>query len=229
MMPRVLIGTLAIAVLSTLSCGIHSMAPRELPLASTSPPAETVPHQSELPLAAPSRPAQTASDQEQSEDAEITNIRAFLKTRHTGLARFEIDELAQTIFAEAQRNSLDPALVMALIHVESRFNNFAVSPMGALGLMQILPSTGEEIAAELGIAWHGPQTLFNPIVNVRLGVAYLRQLSKRYGDLPTALAAYNWGPGRIDRRIQSGTMLPTTYPRLVLEAHAAAQGRDRRS
>jgi soluble lytic murein transglycosylase-like protein len=213
-MPRVLIGTLAIAVLSTLSCGIHSMAPPELPLAATAPPPEA-------PKAAP--------DPKELEEAEITNIRAYLETRHTGLAGFEVDRLARTIFTEAQRNSLDPALVMALIHVESRFNTFAVSPMGALGLMQILPSTGEEMAAALGIAWHGPQTLFDPIKNVRLGVAYLRQLSRRYRDLPTALAAYNWGPGRIDRRIQSGTMLPTTYPRLVLEAHAVAQRRDRRS
>jgi soluble lytic murein transglycosylase-like protein len=209
--PRALTATLAIAALSALSCNVFSMAPRELPPVSTPPPAHT------------------ASDQTELADAEISSIRAFLETQRTGLAHFEVDQLAQTIVAEAHRNALDPVLVMALIHVESRFNSFAVSPVGALGLMQILPSTGEEIAAELGVAWHGPQTLFDPTVNVRLGVAYLRQLSKRYGDLPTALAAYNWGPGRIDRRIQRGTTLPTDYPRLVLEAHAVAQGRDRRS
>ncbi len=210
-MPRALIATLAVTALSALSCGVFSMAPRELPHVSAPPPAHTASGQSEL------------------ADAEIASVRAFLETRSTGLARFEVDQLARTIVAEAQRNALDPVLVMAVIHVESRFNSFAVSPVGALGLMQILPSTGEEIAAELGIAWHGPQTLFDPLVNVRLGIAYLRQLSTRYDDLPTALAAYNWGPGRIDRRIRRGTMLPTQYPRLVLEAHAAAQGMDRSS
>jgi soluble lytic murein transglycosylase len=187
------------------------MAPRDLP------------HVSEPP------PAHLSSDRTTPEDAEIADIRAFLETRPTGLASFEVDALARTIVAESRRHALDPALVMALIHVESRFHSFAVSPVGALGLMQILPSTGEEIATELGIAWHGPQTLFDPIVNVRLGVAYLRQLSNRYEDLTTALAAYNWGPGRIDRRIRRGTMLPTGYPRLVLEAHAIAQGKDRSS
>jgi len=210
-MPRTPAASLAIVALSALSCGVFSMAPRDLPPVSAPPP------------------AYTASDQTTPADAEIASIRAFLETRRTGLARFEIDVLARTIVGEAHRNGLDPLLVMALIHVESRFNSFAVSPVGALGLMQVLPSTGEELAAELGIAWHGSQTLFDPIVNVRLGVAYLHQLSQRYEDLPTALAAYNWGPGRIDRRIRRGSTLPTDYPRLVLEAHAIAQRTDRSS
>ena len=210
-MPRVLLASLAIAALSALSCGVFSMAPRELP-----------------PVSAPPQ-ARAAAGQTTPADAATTSIQAFLEARHTGLARFEVAQLARTIVAEAHRNALDPVLVMALIHVESRFNNFAVSPVGAMGLMQILPSTGEEIAAELGITWHGPQTLFDPIANVRIGVAYLHQLSERYEDLPTALAAYNWGPGRIDRRIRRGTTLPTDYPRLVLEAHAVTQGKDRSS
>ena len=207
-MPRALVASLAITALSALSCSVFWTAPPERSPVSTPPPAHA------------------ASDATTPANTEVSGIRAFLETRPTGLTRFEVDQLARTIVAEARRNALDPVLVMALIHVESRFNNFAVSPVGALGLMQILPSTGEELAAQLGITWRGPQTLFDPIKNVRLGVAYLRQLSKRYGDLPTALAAYNWGPGRIDRRIRRGTTLPTNYPRLVLEAHAVAQRKD---
>ena len=210
-MPRTLVASLAISALSALSCGVFSMAPRELPPVSAPPP------------------ARTASDQTAPARGEIADIRAFLETRRTGLTRFEVDQLAHAIVAEARRNALDPVLVMALIHVESRFNSFAVSPVGALGLMQVLPSTGEEMAAELGIAWHGSRTLFDPIKNVKIGVAYLHQLSQRYEDIPTALAAYNWGPGHIDRRIRRGTTLPKDYPRLVLEAHAIAQGKDRRS
>jgi soluble lytic murein transglycosylase len=209
--PRALVASLAIAALSALSCGVFSTAPRELPPVSAPPPAHA------------------ASDRTAPARAEVANIRTFLETRRTGLTRFEVDQLARTIVAEARRNALDPVLVMALIHVESRFNSFAVSPVGALGLMQILPSTGEEMAAELGIAWHGSRTLFDPIINVQIGIAYLHQLSQRYEDIPTALAAYNWGPGHIDRRIRRGTTLPKDYPRLVLEAHAIAQGKDRRS
>lgn len=210
-MSRALVASLAMTALSGLSCGFFHTAQLELPPVSAPPP--------EFAASAPRTPA----------GSEISDIRDFLETRPTGLTRAEVDRLARTIVAEARRNGLDPVLVMALIHVESRFNNFAVSPVGALGLMQLLPSTGEEIAAELGVAWYGPQTLFDPIANVRLGVAYLRQLSQRYEDLPTALAAYNWGPGRIDRRIRRGTTLPSQYPRLVLEAHSIAQGEDRSS
>ena len=65
--------------------------------------------------------------------------------------------------------------------------------------------------------YQGPTTLFDPIVNVRLGVAYLRQLSDRYGRIQVALAAYNWGPGRIDRRMRRGTALPVGYANKVLD------------
>ena len=91
--------------------------------------------------------------------------------------------------------------------------------------MQILPSTGEELAGELGVTWLGPQTLFDPFVNVRLGVAYLKELTERYGNTSSALAAYNWGPGHIDRRIRRGVPLPKAYPALVMEAYSAHAAR----
>jgi len=158
-------------------------------------------------------------------DDATAELRAELDRRRTGLAPHELDALARAIITEARRHQLDPALVMAVMHVESRFHNFALSPVGAMGLMQILPSTGEELAAKHGVAWYGPQTLFDPIANVQLGVAYLKELSDRFGNVSTALAAYNWGPGHIDRRLRRGRQLPRDYPRLVLEAHAAAQRR----
>jgi soluble lytic murein transglycosylase len=87
-----------------------------------------------------------------------------------------------------------------------------------MGLMQLLPATGKELAMKLGIEWHGDETLFDPIINVRLGTAYLSQLRKRYGSVHTALAAYNWGPGRIDRRLRRGANVPTGYPTKVMRA-----------
>ena len=86
--------------------------------------------------------------------------------------------------------------------------------------MQLLPSTGKWLAPKAGVEWLGPHTLFDPIANVRLGVAYLRQLIDRYdGSIATALTAYNWGPGRIDRRLRRGAPLPTVYAQLVLGAY----------
>jgi soluble lytic murein transglycosylase len=106
------------------------------------------------------------------------------------------------------------------MHVESRYDCFAVSEKNAMGLMQILPTTGEWLAAQIGVPWQGPQTLFDPIVNVRLGVAYLSRLLNRYdGDLAAALAAYNWGPGHIDGRLRDGAPLPAAYADLVLRAY----------
>ena len=155
------------------------------------------------------------------EDPGVAAVADYLATRNTGLVRGEIRALAQTVVDEAHRQHLDLALVMAVMHVESRFYNFALSPKGAVGLMQILPSTGEELARRSGIPWHGPQTLLDPSTNARLGIAYLRELSDRYrGDLGAALAAYNWGPGVVDHRLEEGAELPSDYPSLVWEARA---------
>jgi soluble lytic murein transglycosylase len=165
-----------------------------------------------------------ASDAPVVRESEVAAIAATLSRRPTGLTAGEVDAVARTIVVEARRYALEPSLVLAVMHVESRFYNFAVSPVGAIGLMQVMPDTGAYLAARIGIDWVGPQTLFDPTTNVRLGVAYLRELSDRYGSLATALAAYNWGPGRIDRRLRLGTALPDQYPNLVLEAYAERRG-----
>ncbi|MCA9510691.1 MAG: lytic transglycosylase domain-containing protein [Myxococcota bacterium] len=144
----------------------------------------------------------------------------FLRERHSGLADAEIDAVARTIVVEARRHDLEPLLVLGLIRVESAGYAFAVSHVGAYGLMQIMPATGAELAARMDVAWHGPDTLFDPIVNVRLGTAYLRELVDRYaGDVATALAAYNWGPGRIDHRLRTGADVPQLYITQVRAAH----------
>jgi soluble lytic murein transglycosylase-like protein len=153
--------------------------------------------------------------------AELEALR-FLSTQHTGLADHEIEVLAETIVAEARRNHFAPALLIGLIRVESAGYNFAISPVGAYGLMQIMPSTGEELARRFDVPWHGPDTLFNPEANVRMGTAYLRELADRYnGDVATALTAYNWGPGNVDRRKRAGGRVPTFYATQVFEAREA--------
>lgn len=155
-------------------------------------------------------------------DASVERVAAHLAryAHRTGLTDRELQVLAETIVSESRRHGLEPSLVLAVMHVESRYDTFAVSNKDALGLMQILPSTGEWLAPQVGVEWLGPQTLFDPIVNVRLGVAYLRQLLNRYdGSVATALAAYNWGPGHIDGRLRRGIPLPTVYAQLVLGAY----------
>ncbi len=184
------------------------------------------PREDSLPLphvgAAPDRWAETDAVSGQAEpnprldDPEVQALLSQLELRHTGLSREEIHELARTVVGESRRQELEPDLVFAVMQVESSCYNFAVSSVGALGLMQIMPRTGESLARKLNVDWRGPDTLFDPIVNVRLGIAYLKILSDRYGSLPTALAAYNWGPARIDSRLRRGAALPSKYVQQVL-------------
>ena len=104
----------------------------------------------------------------------------------------EYDEL---IAEHARLNAVRPDLVRAVVQVESAFNPYAKSTKGALGLMQLMPATIQQF---------GVKNPFNPVENVRAGVAYLRQLLDRYGnDEQLALAAYNAGPGAVDRHGQS--------------------------
>jgi soluble lytic murein transglycosylase-like protein len=147
-------------------------------------------------------------------------IAEHLASRRTGLGPSEIARLATAVVCEARARDFDPWLVLAVIDVESGFDNFAVSQAGALGLMQILPSTGEALARRLGLPWRGSRTLLDPVTNLKLGVAYLHELRERFGRLPTALAAYNWGPGRIGRWLDSGSTLPVHYAQRVLSTHA---------
>jgi len=143
-----------------------------------------------------------------------------LAIRHTALPERERRALAHTIVREAHRHGLEPSLVVAVIEVESAGYHLAVSHVGAMGLMQLLPSTAEELAGKLEIEWKGPDMLFDPTINVQLGTAYLRELADRYdGDVSIALAAYNWGPGRIDRRLRRGATVPSLYIEQVMRAY----------
>ena len=130
----------------------------------------------------------------------------------------EIQQVAEVVVDCADHYELDPELVIAVVHIESRGIPFALSGVGAMGLMQIIPATGEELAAQLGVQWTGARLLFEPQVNVRLGIAYLWQLRQRFGNWSTALAAYNWGPARISQRLRSGHALPVVYSTSVLSA-----------
>ncbi len=101
---------------------------------------------------------------------------------------------------EAAARALDPFLVTALIRQESLFDSEARSAADALGLMQILPSTGRQLAAESGSADFSAAELYDPARNVTLGTAYLQSLRDRYGgNLPRMLAAYNAGEAAVDK------------------------------
>ena len=125
------------------------------------------------------------------------------------------------IVRESRRRGLDPLMVAAVIEIESRFDPFAVSPAGAYGLMQLMPPTAQELfvgrKASLKTAH-----LFNPVLNIELGTAYIGQLLHRFnGDLQRALIAYNAGPS-VARALVHGSKSYRrlqAYPRAVLAAY----------
>lgn len=97
----------------------------------------------------------------------------------------------QAALTEAcQRNQLDPSLVRAVIQAESGGDAKAVSKAGAVGLMQLMPETARDL---------GVQDPRDPAANVAGGTRYLREMLDRFGKLPEALAAYNAGPGAVER------------------------------
>lgn len=100
-----------------------------------------------------------------------------------------LDKFDDLIVAAADRHGLDPALVKAVMLVESGFNPEAVSPKGALGLMQLMPATAREV---------GVTDAFDPAQNIEGGTAYLRRMVEHFGgNRPKAIAAYNAGPGAV--------------------------------
>jgi soluble lytic murein transglycosylase-like protein len=111
------------------------------------------------------------------------------RTTTQGLPR-NAEMFEELVQEHSQRQSLRPELVRAVIQVESGFDPRATSPKGAMGLMQLMPDT----ARSLGVS-----NAYDPEENIRGGTVYLRQLLNKFGSEQLALAAYNAGPGAVDR------------------------------
>ena len=121
--------------------------------------------------------------------------------RQQGMEFLHPLEFEELIHRYSEEHDLDPFLVMAVIRVESSFNPEAVSPVGARGLMQIMPDTAVDLAARMGID-HYEEYLFLPAYNIRMGTFYLRRLLDYFGEQNTALAAYNGGWGNVSSWLQ---------------------------
>ncbi len=148
-------------------------------------------------------------------------VATFFETRLTPYTETEVKILTCTVLEEAERYGVDPSLIIGLIHVESSGRPRAVSHVGAIGLMQLKPETAAQAARERGLPFHGEESLFDPRLNIQLGVHYLAELIERFDDVDTALAAYNFGPTRIARAIRRGKSVPVRYARDVHRAYEA--------
>lgn len=121
---------------------------------------------------------------------------------------FNIKNIKQSIYPEkyalfvekySEEYGLDKYRVYSLIKAESNFKQEVVSDKGAVGLMQLMPETAEEIAGKIGLENFSVEKLYEPDTNIRIGCYYLSFLVERYsGDYVSALAAYNAGYGNVD-------------------------------
>lgn len=110
------------------------------------------------------------------------------------LTRAESARVARVLCEEADRANTDPFLLLAVVGVESNFNHLAVSPVGAEGLMQLMPYTARVVAKDYDLDWSRGNS-FDPELNVRLGSRYLMELHGQFrGRWDLALTAYNRGP-----------------------------------
>ncbi len=108
----------------------------------------------------------------------------------------------ETLIRSSKEHGLDPVLVASLIRQESNFNPVATSPVGARGLMQLMPAVGKNLARSSGIREYTDESLYDAAINIRLGTRHLSGLLRRTSQVERVLAAYNAGESRVARWIR---------------------------
>ncbi|MBW3569968.1 MAG: transglycosylase SLT domain-containing protein [Gemmatimonadetes bacterium] len=138
---------------------------------------------------------------------------ARLKRIHENSSQFGIPaDLAERIEDIALAEGIEPRVAFGLVRAESEFNRRAVSPVGAVGLTQLMPSTARYF--KQGVS---REALFDRDTNLRIGFRYLRTLIEKYdGNLELALLAYNRGPQRVDSLLRAGQNPNNGYVEMVL-------------
>lgn len=134
-----------------------------------------------------------------------------------GFTEPEIGQLANVIYDESERYNYDPMFVLAIILTESSFKKGQKSPVGARGLMQVVPFVGKDLANRSGVDYEGSQSLFDPETNIKLGTLHLFEQILEFGDINKALVAYNMGETRLRGMLKRNVPLPKKYINKVME------------
>lgn len=111
---------------------------------------------------------------------------------------------SEYVYKYSEEYSVDSDLIFAIIKAESNFEYDAKSSQNAMGLMQLLNSTAEEVANKLKIEYNNENTLLNPENNIQMGVKYFSELYDIYGNIELAICAYNAGIGNVNSWISKG-------------------------
>ncbi|OEH84894.1 hypothetical protein BHU72_06785 [Desulfuribacillus stibiiarsenatis] len=126
-------------------------------------------------------------------------------------------EISRKIIEQAEQyEHLSVELILSVMLIESTYQADAVSGAGAIGIMQVMPNTGQWLAEKLGKSFQA-ELLFDPIYNMELGCFYLNDLMERYGDLHTALTAYNRGETGMEQYRQMHERTISSYSLNVIQ------------
>ena len=138
-----------------------------------------------------------------------------LKEANPGISDEKIDEIITVFWEQINTYSFEPEKALAWIEQESNFKITAISKKGAIGLAQVMPATGKEVAGWLGIPWKGTETLMDPVTNLKIGFCYLNWCRERPAVKTEhqIFSAYFWGIGNL----QKNSLDETTYSREIME------------
>lgn len=156
---------------------------------------------------------------------DLVKVYNVVKSHRSDITDSEAWRVSEVILEESLKRNLDPMLVVAVIEVESRFQYSVISPVGARGLMQIMPDTGKYLSDTVGheLGLHAfafrPESLDDPILNIRMGVYYLHDLRKQFRNLNLALIAYNAGPADLQNRLENNREFSQDFATVVLDAY----------
>ena len=156
---------------------------------------------------------------------ELENTRGELAIATVQLTRFEQTfrlaahynvpvKLAGQIYDAAQREGIDPDLAFRVVKIESDFKEGAVSPVGAVGLTQLMPATARDYEKNVT-----REQLFEPERNLRIGFRYLRGLVGEYKDVKLALLVYNRGPAAVQHAKAAGLDPSNGYEHVVMRGY----------
>ena len=155
----------------------------------------------------------------------LERAESILRERAPRLSARERRGVAEELALAEAEDGLDTLLLLALIDQESRYDPRARGPKGSLGLMQVRPFVGRDVARRHSIPWQGSKTLMDPVLNVRIGRTYLAEMKRMFGRDELTLAAYNMGPYRLKRLLARNWTGRSRYVTLVLEGYLALQRR----
>lgn len=145
----------------------------------------------------------------------LNSVQSSLKKNFTNKA----GKITQMIISQAEKYDFDPAFILAIIKTESNFNPTVMGSVGEIGLMQVRPETAEWIAKKENIQWTGKKSLFDPVYNVKIGVAYVAFLRDHFeGRADRYLSAYNIGPTKM-KKIIGNDSLPRKYSTKVMKKY----------